>query len=252
MIKFFRKIRYDLMEKNKTGKPAFVAGRYLKYAIGEIILVVIGILIALQINTWNEEHKESRREQVVLKQLLKDFEANDSIINKGFKEYDELIGNTKTILRHTGPNVTVPQDSRTRDSLFYLNYPNISVVSNTLNSNSEQINLLSNENLKITLSKFPSIYINYKEVESEIKNHTIAQRAINKQYIPIIVMDSDFNQENFKSDLLGFLRDREFQNTTVDKLWNTQDALKKFQMLHKQNQIVLELIKKELQTFNND
>ena len=47
MIKFFRKIRYDLMEKNKTGK-------YLKYAIGEILLVVIGILIALQINNWNE------------------------------------------------------------------------------------------------------------------------------------------------------------------------------------------------------
>jgi hypothetical protein len=43
MIKFFSKLRYGLMEKNKTGK-------YLKYAIGEIVLVVIGILIALSIN----------------------------------------------------------------------------------------------------------------------------------------------------------------------------------------------------------
>ena len=51
MIKFFRKIRYNLMEKNKTGK-------YLKYAIGEIVLVVIGILIALSINNWNESRKE--------------------------------------------------------------------------------------------------------------------------------------------------------------------------------------------------
>lgn len=50
MIKFFRKIRYDLMDKNKTGK-------YLKYAIGEIILVMIGILLALQVNTWNEKRK---------------------------------------------------------------------------------------------------------------------------------------------------------------------------------------------------
>jgi len=50
MIKFFRKIRYALMEKNKTGK-------YLKYAFGEIMLVVIGILIALQINNWNEEKR---------------------------------------------------------------------------------------------------------------------------------------------------------------------------------------------------
>ena len=51
MIQFFRKIRYDLMEKNKTGK-------YLKYAIGEIVLVVIGILIALQINNWNTQQIE--------------------------------------------------------------------------------------------------------------------------------------------------------------------------------------------------
>jgi|TARA_R110000737_G_C14509985_1_gene473452 hypothetical protein len=46
MIKFFRKIRQNLVSKGNTGK-------YLKYAIGEIILVVIGILIALSINNWN-------------------------------------------------------------------------------------------------------------------------------------------------------------------------------------------------------
>jgi hypothetical protein len=51
MIKFFRKIRFDLMEKNKTGK-------YLKYAIGEILLVVIGILIALSLNNWNQSKKD--------------------------------------------------------------------------------------------------------------------------------------------------------------------------------------------------
>ena len=50
MIKFFRKIRYNLMEQNKTGK-------YFKYAIGEIVLVVIGILIALSINNWNRNEK---------------------------------------------------------------------------------------------------------------------------------------------------------------------------------------------------
>jgi len=48
MIKFFRKIRKNLLNEGKTSK-------YLKYAIGEILLVVIGILIALQINTWNQE-----------------------------------------------------------------------------------------------------------------------------------------------------------------------------------------------------
>ncbi|MFX0556562.1 DUF6090 family protein [Maribacter sp. CXY002] len=52
MIKFFRRIRQKLLSENKFSK-------YLAYAIGEIVLVVIGILIALQINNWNEERKEN-------------------------------------------------------------------------------------------------------------------------------------------------------------------------------------------------
>lgn len=57
------------MEKNKTGKPAFAAGRYFKYAMGEIILVVLGIWIALQINTWNEERKSITKETANLKKV---------------------------------------------------------------------------------------------------------------------------------------------------------------------------------------
>ena len=85
MIKFFRKIRYDLMEKNppagvagKTGKPALPAGKYLKYAIGEIILVVIGILIALSINNWNEDRKSKKMATEVYTNLLTSLEQ-DSI-----------------------------------------------------------------------------------------------------------------------------------------------------------------------------
>lgn len=63
MIKFFRKIRYDLMEKNKTGN-------YLKYAIGEIILVMIGILLALQINNWNNDRIERKLETNILSEIL--------------------------------------------------------------------------------------------------------------------------------------------------------------------------------------
>lgn len=69
MIKFFRKIRYSLLETEKTGK-------YFKYAIGEIILVVIGILIALSINNWNETKKERKLETKVLNELLASLENN--------------------------------------------------------------------------------------------------------------------------------------------------------------------------------
>ena len=69
MIKFFRNIRKDLMEKNKTSK-------YLKYAIGEIVLVVIGILIALQINNWNQDRIEHKETKVLLSNLSLDIEEN--------------------------------------------------------------------------------------------------------------------------------------------------------------------------------
>ena len=57
------------MEKNKTGK-------YLKYAIGEIVLVVIGILIAIQLNEWRKESNNNNQKQTVLNALEPEFEAN--------------------------------------------------------------------------------------------------------------------------------------------------------------------------------
>ncbi len=54
MIRFFRNIRQKLAAENKVMA-------YLRYAIGEILLVVIGILIALQINNWNEHRKENQK-----------------------------------------------------------------------------------------------------------------------------------------------------------------------------------------------
>ena len=81
MIKFFRRIRFDLMEKNKTGK-------YFKYAIGEIVLVVIGILIALQINNWNEERKANISENKALLALKNEFDKNVKRFQFIMKERD--------------------------------------------------------------------------------------------------------------------------------------------------------------------
>ena len=80
MLKLFRKIRHQLLTENKVSK-------YLLYAIGEIVLVVIGILIALQINNWNEYQKERKTESKVLKEVAENLEANilrlQSLIERG-------------------------------------------------------------------------------------------------------------------------------------------------------------------------
>src|SRR5210317_1215466 len=83
MIKFFRKIRYDLTGKNKTGK-------YFKYAIGEIILVVIGILIALQINNWNIARKNTETKRLYYAQILNDIQKDKALMKKGNVHIDSF------------------------------------------------------------------------------------------------------------------------------------------------------------------
>ncbi|PWL38436.1 hypothetical protein DKG77_09215 [Flagellimonas aquimarina] len=69
MILFFRRVRKELLSGGKTAS-------YLKYAIGEIVLVVLGILIALQINNWNEDKKDAQTNTLLLLQLKEENNAN--------------------------------------------------------------------------------------------------------------------------------------------------------------------------------
>src|SRR6056297_3227687 len=91
MIKFFRKIRQTLLSDGKTGK-------YFKYAIGEIILVVIGILIALQINNWNEERKLQNEINTYLNQKLENLKAEKSkyVLDEGIENVD-IVSFTKIL-----------------------------------------------------------------------------------------------------------------------------------------------------------
>jgi Family of unknown function (DUF6090) len=75
MIKFFRKIRQNMIKENRASK-------YLLYAIGEIVLVVIGILIALSINNWNDSRKDNLREQTYYKTVINDLVNDTVLINK--------------------------------------------------------------------------------------------------------------------------------------------------------------------------
>lgn len=91
MIKFFRKIRQQLLLEGQTGK-------YLKYAIGEIILVVLGILIALAINDWNDQKKNTRSELAYYCRILDDFELDKQRIKELKEESTKRIDTSKKIL----------------------------------------------------------------------------------------------------------------------------------------------------------
>ena len=147
MIKFFRKIRQKLLSKGKLSK-------YLFYAIGEIILVMIGILLALQVNNWNENKKATANELKLLKQLEQDLTANEKEYEQIRRAYLAFQDAGQYILNHMDKNMSITDslldNFRRSQSQIDFNPINTSYIF-MLNSG---LNELKNDSLRIALTKF--------------------------------------------------------------------------------------------------
>lgn len=109
MIKFFRKIRQRLLAENKFSK-------YFLYAIGEIVLVVIGILIALQINNWNERQKTERWEERFLIDLQNELKNNHAQLKGIYAKQLEMRSNFRKVLQLIPKSS--PSDKPIIDSIY--------------------------------------------------------------------------------------------------------------------------------------
>ncbi len=176
MIKFFRHVRKDLIEKNNTGK-------YLKYAIGEIVLVVIGILIALQLNTWNEIRKDHNSEKAILINLKKEFQANLEAINNsilGENEISEGCFEITNIIRSNN----LEKEANKLDSLLYIieNFGSFDAIRGVVDEiiNSGKLNIITNDSLRTHLTGWTALL---KDAEE----------------------DDEFRFENYNLNLMPFL-----------------------------------------------
>jgi hypothetical protein len=88
------------METGKTGKPALPIGRYFKYAIGEILLVVIGILIALQVSNWNQDRKSRIQEIKIYKEIMSDLELTLKEVNMDMLSHQKCMKSTLKLMQH--------------------------------------------------------------------------------------------------------------------------------------------------------
>ena len=133
------------METGKTGSPALPAGRYFKYAIGEIVLVVIGILIALQINNWNERQKVQLEEQKLISALVKEIESNIEKLEILINTSQEIVKNSKSFLKKASSNFNFDYKVSTIPSLFGYSSNKIefSILNEILGTNSRA--LISNQ-----------------------------------------------------------------------------------------------------------
>ncbi len=223
MIKFFRKIRFELMEKNKTGK-------YLKYAIGEIVLVVIGILIALQINNWNEHRKVQKLEAQIYTELKSDLLQTRNEIKKTISKHKNIFKSSQQLITdiyNKKSNSQTIYESFTNSSADFQIIPKTSAFENLKNIG---LNTLSNDSLRITITNLFQLKLKRLDDELGMKQ---AEFNMTKLIQPFLFkyLIADYSQPTkygFKhSDSISIYK---LRINDYDKFLNDNDLLKNLQL----------------------
>lgn len=157
MFKFFRSFRQRLLREGKTKS-------YLKYAVGEITLVVIGILIALQINLWKEQYNQRQQEIQILKQLQDEFQANLMQLDQKISMRKAMINAGLQLINYCDDHSLIIPDSIDTYLARTMVSPTFDPVTNDL-IGSGNLYLLNNTELRGRLSRWTSDLVQVTEEE---------------------------------------------------------------------------------------
>jgi|SRR6056297_349905 len=238
MIKFFKRIRLDLVENNTR--------KYLKYAIGEIILVVLGILIALQINNWNEERKQSKLEESTLIELKANLLADIQDFQADINGYSSAASSCDIIIDFIDGKI--PYD----DSLnFHLGKIRIQGVFSPTKVAYENlklagIKLISNDSLRNTVSNLYEVQ--YKYAEGYLGAEYQLDNQIFGEYYTKVMQEYSPYKYAKPVDFESLIHNQEFRNLLVHRKLKLEDW---FKNLYERNirkaKNVSEMIDKELE-----
>jgi len=175
MIKFFRRIRQNLLTENKFSK-------YLLYAIGEIILVFIGIAMALQFNNWNEDKKTKEKERHALIEIISDLDLNisslNAIIYTDSNSINTCINSINIIIKNLEQTKTY-HDSLAIHFSYTFNYADLDLKSSGYESlASIGMDLISDNELRSEIGKFytyniPDVRAAYTETRDDFYHYML-------------------------------------------------------------------------------
>jgi hypothetical protein len=245
MIKFFRHIRRNLMSENKTGK-------YFKYAIGEILLVMVGILLALQVNNWNEQRKMNAQEQELLEGLEVEFTINYKRLENVLQLHHKAIESANEIMTYFNTDISDIPTAKFDSLQFHIqNVWTFNPRKGLLNSviASGKINLISNIELKNQLASFEDMIDDTQEEVSEISFLGQIFYSITREYIDAGKQNAlgynTFTNDGFQSDYNRFFKDiRVYNIINNETTWN-YDLLAEELEIMKSTTRILELIAEE-------
>ena len=221
MIKFFRRIRYNLMETGKTGK-------YFKYAIGEIVLVVIGILIALQINNWNQERLQQQSELKFLKGIQAEFKLNKDYLINSIKMNQEGLKTGKEIMSLMNQDVEILKSINIDSLLFQIfEYGGFEISENTILEVMQvgQLQNLENDQLKSFILEWSQqkIKIDRNRITLTEKSDYLVRYLMTRYPLKNIDKYGVLawkNPSTIEVDKYAIFTDLEFENIIDDLLYN--------------------------------
>ena len=242
MIKFFRNIRHNLLSEGKAGK-------YLKYAIGEIVLVVIGILIALQINNWNESNKERKLEVKTLSELqsafkkdLKDLNFNLNFHKKGLEACEQLI-------------LAFDQSLPYHDSLdqYFGQYSNITILVHNSGAyetlKSRGLDIIENDTLRNQIINLHDNIYNYiLEIQQSFDYLDVNE---NKQFMLKFMSDWKFFESAKPLNYDQISQNMEFRNRLKYTMQSRQISIHRYKRAVNECEDVIMNIGKELNRLRN-
>ena len=247
MLPLFRRIRQRLLKKKSFSK-------YLLYAIGEVLLVVIGILIALQVNNYNEDANRKKAEQKALSNLQLDFEYNLSKLKEGIRINEGNLKACMKILDHTGKrySATFPIDSVLGEIASSQQYfPQNGFLLDLINSGN--LGLFENDLLRNRLSLWlPSLETlkNREAICIEFDNDLIrfvfkkgSWLDSDKADVDQTIKDLHFPESGFDTDNRELLKSLEFENMIENQVVFLAILLEEQQNCLKLNQEILDLLK---------